>query len=201
LVLSNTTAALERIGWRRPPRPNQVYGKYRVHLAEKLSQQWQELAPSRRYSQQPHYRNDAFANLPAQLDHRDRVVEIVRKDLRPITIANACYRDEVLPEADAIAAFGSEAVQKAKAENIIDREDVTPVGNMTLAPSCFGLPHAHNPATSTCKSCPLAEKCAQEESRLRAYFRQKHGCDDPVGAQRRRQNAERVRRHRAKTAS
>jgi hypothetical protein len=155
------------------------------------------------YSELPQYRNEHFRGLPAQIAHRDWVVQQIKlRGAWPHLIGRACFVERILPDERAIAEFGEEAVERARGEVTGD----TPAEMVTLSddafwPACFVVPHAHDAECPICQACPYRKPCSTGEAKIREVLHHRHGSDDPVRAREKAMNLERVRKHRAKGAA
>lgn len=189
-----------RNGYTKIPRPNQLAaGPTREKILMKVSEAWLEwLANSFTFSRLPQYMNQAYRNHPAQNDHRNWVLAQLKIG-RPFDVGRACFIDQVLPEALAIAKYDEERLSQAR--DAVARETAVPfrgVAPLGLLPSCFGLPHAFEKGHPICSACPHAQHCEKMDAKGRCELVKKYGFSDPRAAKKREQDRNRQRKLREK---
>lgn len=185
----------------RIPAPNQMYGKRGPLIAEAVDMDWSEYLDTRlTISSLPHYRTESFQGLAAQLAHRQWVVnEIKRRFGKPRDIGVACFLKRVLPTEIAELEFGLEKVEQARtlvAGETAEAEQA--IAMRDLLPSCATLPGAFNAASAECGSCRLNSICSRVSERIGSSLAAEFGSVDPVAARRKKGQAERTRKCRAK---
>ncbi|MBR0794008.1 hypothetical protein JQ615_01250 [Bradyrhizobium jicamae] len=196
---------LLRIGYQKPPRPNQLYsGKIFALLNEGIERAWREHCADLQLmiSALPQYHLQNFAALPAQYAHEDWVVQaILLRHMDPRYIAQACFQLRVLPEARAYFEFGPRRVERAR-EHVesegIARVVASALEKSDFRPSCFGILHSFDPTADECNICAFADQCRKVADAMAEHARRNCGDVDPSLARKRQLGRERVRRHRAK---
>ncbi len=197
-----------RRGWRRPPRPNQLYSLKNVAaLSESIEAAWTEYCSDARWmiSELPQYHLTNYRELPAQCAHQDWVVETIRRrHMPPALIAKACFALCVLPLERAYFEFGPGRVDRARGYAELER--LTPLivptlGSPELRLSCFGIVHSFEPSHPTCACCPWKHQCEKVVESLGRHIVRQCGHIDPAVARRRKLTRERVRAHRQRKAS
>jgi hypothetical protein len=143
---------------------NQLYDeRYRTYLLVAASHHWRDFRTSRLvFSPLAQYREEHFANLPAQIVHRRWVAdELKTKSKREL--GNACFLERILPVDEAISAFGSDYVEAARAE--VKGEPSVPVEPLpdgALMRSCQALAAAYEPGSIECGSCEAYRACSAQ---------------------------------------
>ena len=190
--------------YRRPPRPNQIYGeKIREPLISVALREWskrQEEAGLYTYSTSPAYKNEVFLGLPAQLDHREFVLRAIRKSHSYAdAIAKLHFKLRLIPLEIVEAKFDAGHVDEAR--RLASSTSSSPTIRLSaeqLRPGCFGLPRASEAGDADCVRCPMKLECQQDCDVVRDMVAKKFGTENPYESRRRKQNRERVSRHRAK---
>lgn len=192
-----------RTGWRKPPRPNQLYPLGNLGAVEAA---WKEYCSGVEWmiSALPQYHLDNFAALDAQYAHQDWVVDSIRqRHMKPTLIARACFELCVLPLDRAYLEFGPVRVNAAL--DYANDERLVPVTASTLTrgelrPSCFGILHSFSAHHPTCAECISNIDCAKVVASIRQHVIRECGHADPALARKRKLQAERTRNHRARKA-
>jgi hypothetical protein len=131
-------------------------------------------------SELPQYRNEAFCRLPAQIAHRNWVLDQIElRGTRDDDIGRMTFVERLVPADKAIARFGSVAVRRAEVmtEHCSPAEHVE-VPESSLWPACFVMPHAID-LPGACSACPASERCAKGERVVRNALVRLYGTDDP----------------------
>jgi hypothetical protein len=197
--------AVFRIGWKKFPRPNQLYGaNVRGLIAGAVKDAWKDyLSAYPGFSELPQYKVRNLKNLPPQRAHVQWVIERIRdKHCDHRRIAKACFEDYVLPVSYAIREFGEEQVLRARREGAVGppaalspaSPELTKVDHL---PGCFGFLHAPDLQAPECQNCQI-NFCLRIEAQVRTGVATKCGSDDPVAARKRARGGERMRKLRAK---
>lgn len=155
----------------------------------------------RSFSHLPEFRTESFYDFPAQIAHRAWVIELLKERLGVKAIGKASVLDRVISPELALAEFGDEKVDRAASE--ISGEptaDLEPLGIGELMPSCFGLPGAFVPTSPECMRCPAIGRCTQVVTVMLNGLKRTTGTEDPEHERRKKQQRDRVNRHRAKKA-
>lgn len=190
-----------RRGWERLPRPNQLYGgSFGAALASYATSEWQKWTSEAalEFSKLPEYQTGNFRRLSAQRAHEDWVVkQLGLRHGDHEKLAHLCYRFAVLSPERARAEFGE--VQFGRARQFAERMALKPIAGLPTPtpgqPSCFGL---NDNASIDCAICGAQSQCATAAAFLNKHLISKYGSTDPRAAERRRQQRERTRKHRAR---
>jgi hypothetical protein len=201
----HAAALLMRWGWKHIPRPNQLYGsKARDAIVEEVQAKWAEWRQAvSQFSSLPQYLVKNFSALPAQIAHQDWLIaEIALKYGSPSEICKACFVYHVLSVTRATAEFGTERVAEAEAlaASWIHVEAAA-VDNYRTTPSCFGVLHAYDLQTDTCKQCDAHDACRKLAESARSFVVHQAGSEDPISERRRALQRNRTRRCRERAAA
>jgi hypothetical protein len=191
-----------RWGWQHIPRPNQLYGdKIRDAVRKEVLERWVEWTSARfTFSELPQYLVENFRGSPAQIAHREWVIEQLKQ--RDVRISRACFIDRVLPVDQAISEFGSDKVDEARRDAIgSSQKESVIVGPDQTLPSCYGVLHSHDLTAEQCKQCEVQGGCAKLISQVRDFVVTRTNSDDPVAENRRRLQRERTSRCRKNAAA
>ncbi len=201
--------ALMDIGYKRIPRPNQLYAaKTRRLICTKAHEHWTEWTETARlmWSELPQYHIDVFRGLPAQIAHQDWIVKQLKaRHARPEHIGEMCFVNAVLCPDRAEEEFGSEKLERARM-HVVDYRTAEmrakiDVPDTDYKPGCYGVAGAMDPNAETCGACKELNACGKFASNLSRMVIQKCGTSDPVDDRRRRQQRDRTRRFREKRAA
>lgn len=180
--------------WRRPPRPNQLYGKLAAPrlrgrpTAEEKSVRLASMAMNAIFSA------NAFVGSPVQ----EAGLEVLRADVLaakdPASMLAVYLVDWGMITRDrAESMFGSEMVEAA-----VSLRGVPPapwgVAASPQWPTCLG--HYSNRDTAPCRTCPMVVDCKGISSEVSAELIRTTGTDNPRLAHKRRIDRERQHRHR-----
>jgi len=193
-----------RSQWKHLPRPNQLICAAKgPRVLDHIRDSWTSLTgASFRYSRLPHYRQENFVGLPAQLTHREHVIKQIRDRVRPVDlIGRLIFGERVLPHELAISSFGKDLFEEAKRDFRGTVEPVVKLSTDDLRPACFMVPYAFDEHSSPCADCQAKERCRAAARIINVRIDSRHGGLDPVTARERQLNRERVARCRAKKKS
>lgn len=182
--------------WKRPPRPNQLYGKLsgprmrdaldRAQISARLyGPDWDE-----------RFKVPAYTGDPVQETALVLLQDIVNnaEDRAGMLAEYLCER-QVIAWERAEELFGAELVEAA-----MDRSDNPAISGPSVGPryipACLGMPDASEDAP--CASCSVNAECIQFTLRVKQELIEATGTDDPRGDWQRKANAIRQRRHRKK---
>lgn len=189
--------------YRRPPRPNQMYGeKVKDHLMAFARREWVKRLEGGldRYSSYPAYRNEVFLGLPAQIDHHEFVLRAIRGfHTYPDGISTLHFRLRLIPLKNLEGEFDAAHIDEAR--RLAASRSNAPVALLTeeqMRPACFGLLSISGADGTDCGRCPIREACKQECDIVDEVLVRKYGCVHPHDESRRKRTRERVRRHRAR---
>lgn len=134
-------------------------------------------------SELPQYRTEAFCGLPAQVAHRNWVLDQIElKGTRLNDIGRMVFVERLVPVEMAIKRFGIVAVRQAESDTEgYTRAELAEPPESSLWPACFMMPHAIDLA-STCSKCPLHERCKTGERVVRNALVRLYGTDDPAAS-------------------
>jgi hypothetical protein len=192
---------LLRRGWTRIPRPNQLYGdKHRALIRSFVLNSWLEHTSD--YTQRlavsnlPQYRIENAAGDVNQYAHQDWVAQQIHsRSMRPGAIAQACFEDCVLDPQYAYFEFGPNRFNRAVEEGSTATH-LTKIEPDELRPSCFGVLHARNTASSACATCRFSEECDLLSEFAKRHVVKVSGSTNPALARRRMLTRSRVQKHR-----
>ncbi|GJE46614.1 hypothetical protein F6X53_19225 [Methylobacterium soli] len=186
-----------RRGFKRPPRPNQLYHE---SFGPPILEAWAERQKSMPLlSALPQYRIEAYRNLPVQDEHQAWVVGNLKGRLaRPYAIAQACFEQRVLSVERAEAEFSAHQMERVREEGAgMTPEPIVPLKRTDFWPSCFGIPHAWSETSPICAACHARADCAQVANKVEEKLLATYGVVGPRDAEVRAQTRARVARHRA----
>lgn len=196
--IEQTIEAHMRNGYNTLPRPNQLAaGRTAGKVIEKVKDAWQEWTSAQFIvSRLPQYMNYAYKDLSAQKLHRAWALDQLGPG-RPLTVGQAVYVRQVLPEADIVHKWGAGRLEQAR-DAVAGTSTLapTPVRTEDLWPSCFALPLAFEKGNSACEECPFSGLCERADHVARDKFATDHGDEDPRNAKRREDDRIRQRRYR-----
>ena len=197
---------------KRLPRPNQLHHSSKDAHAlwvKFRTERWQEVVRDRAVSVSdiPAYRADNRRGYPAQDAFRDFAVE--QSLAGGLSLGQAmeryCLQIGQLRFADYKERFDQEVYEreKAHAESSLRDGRVTPVPapvltQVSLLPSCFGLPWAPKLERQLCANCPVHEQCLPISVGVLKKVKERTGTETPVEDAGRMKNAARARKCRAK---
>jgi hypothetical protein len=187
---------LEADKWRRPPRPNQLYGKLdgpRLRgrpTSEEASVRLACMATN------PFFGADAYTGNPVQgagLEVLRADVEAAKDPASRLALYLVDWR--MITRDRAAAIFGSAMVDAAIA---LRGAPATSSGaaETPYRPTCFG--HYSNRDSAPCRSCPVLVECQGISAEVSAELIRTTGTANPRLAHKRRIDMERQRRHRQK---
>ena len=187
--------------WKRIPYINQLYGKKNEQrIARAVYDYWTEWRTTRLMcSRLPQYREESFRNLPAQIEHRNWVIQEIKNN-RTGALAQACDFFRILPIDEAVATFGQDWLDRTREGYFSEPPDpVVSVPDNEFLPSCHSIPGAYEETAVECKACPVRSSCLAGVTAVRDKLMASHGgSDDPKADRRRDQVRRRVALHRAK---
>lgn len=203
MFIDHAIGFLTSHSWDRIPRPNQLLsGKQEARVAAAACQYLiDEMEGIWRASELPHYLVEAFIGFPAQAQHQEWVLDIVRhRGNKGRAICRACFQDRTLPIDRATAEFPLRSIEEAGEHG----EKATPAAAVALdreelRPACFGLPGAFSADAAECDRCPVKPECPLEGERVLETVR--NGSLETVADRRRALGAQRTRRCRARKAA
>jgi hypothetical protein len=170
----------------RLPRPSQVFrSDYSFVYIERIMEKWTSYRKELRLmvSQLPQYRTEAFRSLPAQIAHREWVINQIKlRYSDPHVIGRLVHMERLLPLEMAVELFDSERL--AKAARAVEGEPPVETAATTdgdFWPGCFMVPHAFSTVSSSCSICPVATHCGNADRVLRDVLVRLHGNDNPAG--------------------
>lgn len=190
-----------RSAWKRLPRPNQLICNVKGSwVLDHIRREWQQSCDARfHYSRLPHYRNENFLGLPAQIAHREHLIQQISKRIRPTElVGRLVFGERVLPEELAVRSFGEDMLKEARQDFTGHATPVISPSSDELRPPCYMLPYANTSASPTCASCSFKRRCGAAAVLINSHIQKRCGGLDPVTARERRLNRERVALHRAK---
>lgn len=183
---------------RRIPRPNQLFDEQACNYVDK---KWQEAIASRRFlSDDPRYLTVNFRGDPTQCDYRQwllRLIKLRSRVGRRDAIQAFCFEKGVLPREMAVDGFGEELVGEAEKESVATAPQ-SPSAEIDLRPGCFATPNAYRSDNRHCMACPFYQECGEAIPIVNSELRRVFGTTEPIKERKRRQNAERQRRFRAR---
>ena len=185
-------------GWQRLPSVNQLYGKRQETLAKLVVDRWhQKCSEFPQFSQAAPYKNEHYRELPDQQAHRRWVIEQLRAtDCSPHSLARLCFVHRVLPDEIAVAEFGNDLVDQARAIAAEMDPEVSQDDHGQFLPACIGLGEP-DPSVPPCAGCRLIPVCLILGKKVHQALVAKHKSDDPVMQKKRHAIKMRVRKHRA----
>ncbi|QIG51049.1 hypothetical protein G5V57_26970 [Nordella sp. HKS 07] len=189
-----------RSQWKRLPRPNQLVCEVKGQsVVEHVRASWAASGESFRYSRLPQYREENFVGLPAQLAHREHVIQQINDRVRPVElIGRMVFGERVLSHDLAISSFGYDIVEEAKRDFCRTTEPVVKLSTAQFRPACYMVPYAFDESSSMCADCQIKQRCKAAARATDKHIASRHGSLDPVTARERQLNRERVARYRAK---
>jgi hypothetical protein len=186
---------IAKSGWKRLPRPNQLYGKLVGPLMRDGVNQ--ALLLERLYAPgwDPKFKATAYRADPVQETALGLMEQVVNGSADPAeTLAEYLCVRQVVTVPKAVELFGQELVDAAR--NLSPNQPVeTPEPTGRHYPSCVGLPDASE--DSPCARCPVLQGCTLLAQEVRAELIETTGSDDPRGAWKRHKAKLRQRKHRA----
>jgi hypothetical protein len=185
--------------FQRIPYINQLMGKYQARIAVAATDRWEEQCQSRlMYSLLPHYKQESFHGLAAQIAHQDWVLAQL-KSRSDSTIGRACFTLRILPEERVRLQFGDERLENARAHAAGEVPEVLEsLGPRQLLPSCVMLPGARDISSPECSSCKVATFCTRAEASVLGSVITVTGVADPRAERQRKLGRERTRKSRRK---
>ncbi|PTM39805.1 hypothetical protein [Bosea sp. 124] len=192
-------------GMKRLPQPNQLYSaRWRDRLAEAIRLAWDEQrAANTIYPSLTQFRLEADRGASAQARHIRWCVDLLGlKHGAPYQIAKLVYQMRVLPEAEALGAFGEERVEMAKAASLsCEPADMPSLTSYDFVPACACVPHAYDAGSAECIGCHFRDHCGAAQQGMLDHVTKRFGSTDPVRQRERDAGRERVARFRAKSKS
>lgn len=190
-----------RLGWKKPPRPNQLCGiKKADKMVPALQKRWDERKEVMQFTNLPVYRSENFVGFHAQLDHQAYVLDrVATHGHRPWAAGSASIAKRLVA-IDRIAdrwgeEFAARAVDEGRSETPVPLEKIDVA---SVLPSCFGRIGDGDPV---CGACPAAGRCGVISNITKQLIERKYGAVDPVKARAAGLNADRQRRFRQKKAA
>lgn len=189
-------------GYRQLPAVSQLYSEHALATAE---EKWNEykasipLLPAR----DPRYLSEHYKGTPAQNSYITLQVSVAKSkpSILDLLLAGLCFDRKTLPIDIAVAEFGVETVNKAKAyaglsepgNNYSSDIDIT-----DLRPSCHSVPAAYSAKSAECALCEEREQCQEAVHNVEMTLIKIAGNSDPVRERKKKQAADRQRRRREK---
>ena len=185
---------LLRDKWKRPPRPNQLYGKLAFPRTRDMPTAEQIAARLYGPGWNPRFFAEAYSGDPVQEAAITLMKDVVAKAPDPTRALELylCDRRAVTVQR-ASEIFGKEAVDHAIAAG--GGEPVTaPPRTASYVPACFG--HPDGSEESVCMACPVSRQCVQFTRHVADDLIRVTGSDDPRKAWKRESAKLRKRRQR-----
>jgi hypothetical protein len=196
-----------RNGYKRIPRPNQLFGsKVQAHVKNHVTTQWADYCVNCRpmFSLLPVYRVEAYFGLPAQDDHYDWIVALIQARSAVsarFLLARVCFSEQILPIDRAVFEFGAPLVERARMEAEAASAPSTSANAVDTLLGCFAAPYSLNPARPPCAACEFQEACSEGANLVRKIVVSRTGVGDPVDDHRRERQRERTARCRASASA
>jgi hypothetical protein len=192
---------LLRWGWQHIPRPNQLYGdEVRAAVGKEVLERWAEWSAARfTFSELPQYLVENFRGSPAQIAHREWVIEQLKQ--RNGRLGSACFTDRVLPVDLAVSEFGSDKVDDARSYTVGSPKESIVIGSDQTMPSCHGVLHSYDLSAGQCGGCAAQGTCAGLTSHVRDFVIARTNSDDPIEENRLRLQRDRTSKCRRKAAA
>ncbi|WP_020177429.1 hypothetical protein [Methylopila sp. M107] len=189
-----------RLGWKKPPRPNQLCGiKKADRMLPALQKRWEDRSETMPFIGMPIYRSENFYGFHAQLDHQAFVLDRLGKHGHRVWAAGSvAIAQRLIPIEKIGEKWGEDFAARATDEG--RRETDAPVVELAegaALPCCFGR---NDEVSETCGSCPAAARCRIVSNLTTRVVEAKYGSADPVKARAANQNADRQRRFRQRRA-
>lgn len=201
--------------WKRAPRPIQLFGSKGSDIAWPLEieKYLEERLPMSvdRVSDLPQYRVEHFRGLPVQCEFRDYLTNHIRTSDRRWTtrLSGPCVRERYLrlltglrlaPQGQRHGILSD--IRADLESGLLVRAPFERLPGIAFVPACFGMPAATDTTASTCRACPLADKCARMGAIVSAETMKRHGSisrlKDDRDNKRREGQRRRTARHRAR---
>lgn len=190
-----------RLGWKKPPRPNQLCGiKKAEKMVPALQKRWDERMEIMRFTELPVYRAENFVAFHAQLDHQAYILDRLATHGNRKLAAGSASIAKRLVGIEQIADrwgvdFAARAVDEGRRET---PEPMAKIDAASMLPSCFGRIGDGAPV---CGACPAAGRCSVISHITKQAVERKYGVADPVKARAASLNADRQRRWRQNRAA
>jgi hypothetical protein len=116
-------------------------------------------------------------------------------------IKRFCFDEQLLLPSVAEEAFGAEkmaAVREIRRSTFFDPVDLRKTEPHEHKPSCYGIPHVEHDKDPVCASCLWHNQCVASAKASQRVLKTVYGTDDPAEKRRRRVQAERQARCRAR---
>jgi hypothetical protein len=194
------TAASTAISPKRPGKVqlNQLYGsKRKDEIKNAAFDRW---ARRRRemlnYSKVDLYRNEAFANMSAQVEHRNWVLSELKDNYTTEALGEVVFVQRTLPEDMALAEFGQAEIDRAR--DAVTGQTVADYVTLERAPwrSCFGLVGAIDTSNMQCLSCVTLRECGTLAAKIQSALKEEFGTDDLVEKRNRKNHSRRQKEYR-----
>lgn len=204
--------------WKHTPRPIQLFGSKRSDVAWPLELEkfLEERYPAAldRLEELPQYRTENYRGLPVQEEFRAALIEQVNENERrwSIVLGRHCAETRHLPMLSTLKLVPSESRQGVVSDIRHDLKVglLNPAPHVKLpliayAPGCFGMPHARDPQSPNCKSCPMNMTCEAVVLDVTKRMLDCHGTLSPLqdgrDGRRREKTRLRVAKHRLKKST
>lgn len=189
---------LHKNGYKRLPRPNQLYSE---KLVKHLEISWSRRVKNQHFSfpltKDPRFKNENFKLEPAQFTYRKLLMK-----------RSKTYGVSELPAPLAFICFTAEQLEPKVINDVFEldydfvkgkvrKKDYAYDGEVDASDyrrPCYGLPHVKE--VVECKTCPLRGGCKEERQAVEKTVLSRHGQLDISGEKRRAQQRERKRRQR-----
>lgn len=194
---SSIAACLDR-GCKRPPRPNQLYGKL---ILAQVKREWDELTAVRlAHAEDERYLAQNWTGHPAQQDHARWLAEQAAGRAHPQFVLRKVIHDRpMLPEDIARASFpGREHLFDLAKNERAYPEVLPPPRELGMDFGCLGLPHAFVAGKNVCRACPSAPACEAESRQVLAEVEARFGSATPAADRKREQARARKANQRAR---
>lgn len=189
------------LGWKKPPRPNQLCGiKKGEEMVSALQKRWEDRITAMRFTELPIYRSENFFGFQAQLDHQDYVLgRLANHSQRAWAAGSAAVAQRLLPVEKIAQTWGDDFAAQAIDEG--RRETPAPVVTVeprSMLPCCFGRV---DEASVICGSCPAMGRCRIVSNVTFQLIEHKHGSSEPLKERVKTLGADRQRRLRQRRAA
>lgn len=163
--------------WKRPPRPNQLYGKLDAPRVRGLLSDDEKLERLYGPEWDPQFKASEYRADPVQDAAREMLVELIDgSDELAERLADYMCERRVLTLEGAEWLFGKKMV--AKAQELSDNLPVTgPSDKKLYVPACLGFPDGSD--DSPCANCPVMKQCIGFTDKVSEELIFATGSDDP----------------------
>jgi len=189
---------LHRRGWKKLPRPNQLYEE---SLKKAIEIEWSNRIKERHLrfplTDDPRFLNSNYRMEPAQQNYRKLLIKRGKsypEDVRKSPLAYICFTAKQLEPKVISEVFELDVNDVRSVWDNNERPYRDDIDDEDFRRPCYGMPHVKK--VHECRACPLKVECKEERVAVEKVLLSRHESIDLSGEKRKAQQRERKRRQR-----